>query len=138
MLVYSKANKASIDRAVAKARKVKPLVRVLGFGHFQVKGSKGTFYEVKFSKNNTEFVVECGCDGNKDHNACYHAAAVSTAYKLQVNQKFLESLCQTCHKIPADSGICEDCQTNTQPDLILLFLLLGGCWRPWSGCRGRK
>jgi len=120
MLVYSKANQSSIDRAVAKAKKIRPLVRIIGFGQFDVRGSKGEFYRVTFSKNQAgEFVIECGCKGNADHNPCYHAAAVSTAYKLQVQEKYLESLCQTCHKQPAsEGGICEDCQTG-QHDLTL-------------------
>ena len=118
MLVYSKANQSSIDRAVAKAKKIKPLVRIAGFGQFDVRGSKGEFYRVSFAKSNGELVIDCTCKGNQDHNPCYHAAAVGSAYKLQVHQKYLESLCTTCHKIPAAGGVCEDCQTG-QRDLTL-------------------
>ena len=118
-VIYSKANKASIDRAVAKARKIKPLVKVVGFGKFDVKGSKGDFYRVTFTKEQGEFVVNCQCKGNADHNPCYHSASYSAAYKLQVNQKFLDSLCTGCRKVPADGGICEDCQPGAKSDLIL-------------------
>jgi len=41
MLVSSKANQVGIDKAVAKARQVNPLIRIIGFGQFDVKGSKG-------------------------------------------------------------------------------------------------
>jgi len=118
MLVYSKANQSSIDRAVAKARKIRPLVKIVGHGQFDVKGSKGEFYRVSFAKVNGELAIECGCRGNADHNACYHAASVAPLYKGQVQARFEASLCTVCHKIPADGGICEDCQTG-QHDLVL-------------------
>jgi len=118
MLVYSKANQSSIDRAVAKARKIRPLVKIAGFGQFDVRGSKGEFYRVTFAKSNGELVIDCGCRGNQDHNPCYHSASVAPLYKGQVQARFEASLCTTCHKIPAAGGVCEDCQTG-QRDLTL-------------------
>jgi hypothetical protein len=86
MMTYSKANKKSIENAVAKAKSVKPLARVVGYGRFLVAGSKpGVRYEVRFSADSQgELVVECECQANsKKGSACYHAAAVAGLYKGQ-------------------------------------------------------
>lgn len=122
-LIYSKANQTSINRAVEKARKVKPLVRVIGFGHFQVKGSKGTFYEVKFSKQDGEFVVDCGCQANKERSLpCYHSASVGPLFKQQVAQRAAEKAapetCERCGKREAYAvGWCEECVLEQERDL---------------------
>ena len=121
-LIYSKANKVSIDRAVAKARKVKPLVRVIGFGEFNVKGSKGDTYRVTFTKQAGEFVIECGCKGNEDNNPCYHAAACSSIFKQQVAQRAAEKttpeMCEKCGKREAyAAGWCEECVLEQERDL---------------------
>jgi hypothetical protein len=90
MLVYNQASKKSIDNAVAKAKSVKPLARVLGYGRFSVAGSKSSQrYEVRFSADSQgELVVECGCQANSKRSlACYHAAAVAGLFKGQWTEK---------------------------------------------------
>ncbi len=85
MMIYNQADHKSIERAIAKCRKVKPLVRVLGYGHFSVKGSKGDKYEVRFSGNaQGELAITCQCQGNLEHGLpCYHAAGCGLIFKAQ-------------------------------------------------------
>jgi hypothetical protein len=85
---YSKATKKSIDAAVAKARAVKPRVKVLGFNSFEVTGSKGDCYHCSFTKDNAgDFVGLCDCPANRKSKVCYHLASVSSLYKQQVTER---------------------------------------------------
>jgi hypothetical protein len=88
MMIYSKANQKSIDNAVAKARQIKPRVRITGFGQFEVQGSQP--YMVTFKKLDGEFAAECGCKANENGNVCYHVAAVSAVFKKQVADRAAE------------------------------------------------
>lgn len=88
MLVYSVASKKNLENAVAKAKTLKPRVKVLDFGKFEVAGSKGKTYTVTYQFNSAgELVIDCDCDGGKKGLACYHAAACSTIFKLQHSEK---------------------------------------------------
>jgi hypothetical protein len=62
---YSRVDKKNLDNAVAKAKKVKPHVKALGFGRFEVTGSKGEPYTVEFSKEGGEFTFSCTCTAHK-------------------------------------------------------------------------
>jgi hypothetical protein len=74
-------------------------VTVLGFARFEVAGSRGDRYTVQFLKDEGgEFVVKCECKGNKRGLACYHAAAVSSIFKLQVTTRAAE---KAAHLVPA-------------------------------------
>ena len=69
-------NENQIAKAINKARKVKPLVRVLEFGRYAVKGSNGDFYTVKMNRNPLgQKEVACECQGAAKGLVCYHAAA---------------------------------------------------------------
>ncbi len=86
MLVFNQVDRKSVERAVAKARSVKPLARITGYGRFLVAGSKpGQRYEVRFSFNSAaELIVECECQANsKKGLVCYHSASVAGLYKAQ-------------------------------------------------------
>lgn len=105
-LIYSKADKAAIDRAVAKARQVKPHVKPIGFGRFEVQGSEVKPYVVEFKKNAAgEFEVSCTCSANsKGGKPCYHAAACGGVFKKQVSDRAAERAAQlpTCQSCGAD------------------------------------
>lgn len=101
MLIYSKASAASIANAVKKAKQVKPRVKVIGFGKFEVASTSGAAYQVSFTKNaDGDLVVLCGCTSNsKSNRACYHAAAVSSLFKQQVADRAaakIATACQDC------------------------------------------
>jgi hypothetical protein len=90
MLIYNQADKASVDRAIARARKLKPRAKVLGYGLFSVSSSKpGVRYEVRFTADNLgQLVVSCQCQGNREFGrVCLHAASVAGLYKQQWSEK---------------------------------------------------
>jgi hypothetical protein len=65
--------KESIEKATAKARQTKPLVKVIEFRTYQVTNKiTGATYTVKFSKVNNRKFAECDC---KSTRTCYHIGA---------------------------------------------------------------
>jgi ribosomal protein S27E len=65
-----------LEKAVTKARTVKPIVRIIKFGVYSVKGSKGNFYTVKCEKVGNDKVVTCECKGAERGLVCFHSASV--------------------------------------------------------------
>jgi len=87
MIAYSQLTQKSINTAVTKAKKVRPLVKIVSFGQFDVVGSKGDTYRVSFAKVNGEFAADCTCKAQtngKRVSICYHAVACSSLFKKQV------------------------------------------------------
>jgi hypothetical protein len=120
MLVFNQAGKSSVDRAVARARKLKPRAKVLGYGLFSVSSSKpGVRYEVRFSADSLgQLVVQCQCKANSEFGlCCAHAASVAGLYKGQWTarreqaQAAPPALYCECGVEGADceSGRCQDC-----------------------------
>ncbi len=80
--------KTKIEKAVEKARKVKPQVHVTGFGTFHVTGSQGERYIVTFSGTRERLVGDCTCPGGKSGRACcYHLASTYPIWKLQIKER---------------------------------------------------
>jgi hypothetical protein len=66
-------NTQNLDKAIAKARQTKPLVKVLEFRTYLVTNkTSGATYTVKFSKVNNRKYAECDCKATK---TCYHIGA---------------------------------------------------------------
>jgi hypothetical protein len=66
-----------LEKAVTKARTVKPIVRIKSFGVYSVRGSKGNFYTVECKRNEQgEKVVICECVGASKGLVCFHSASV--------------------------------------------------------------
>ncbi len=66
-------NTQNLDKAVAKARTAKPLVKVIEFRTYQVTNKEtGATYVVKFSKVNGKKYADCNC---KSTRTCYHIGA---------------------------------------------------------------
>jgi hypothetical protein len=64
-----------LEKAIAKAKKIRPRVEFGGFGHYRVSGSKG-FYTVICRKDERGFkTVDCTCKGAEKGLVCYHAAS---------------------------------------------------------------
>lgn len=58
-------NRQQLENAIAKARKVKPRVRIIAFGVYAVKGSNGN-YTVKCERTaKGEKQVLCDCKGGE-------------------------------------------------------------------------
>ena len=55
-------NLNQLEKAATKARNIKPIVRMIEFGVYAVKGSKGDSYTVECRRNDrNEKVVACNC-----------------------------------------------------------------------------
>jgi hypothetical protein len=67
--------KATIAKAIERAKAVRPKVRVKTFGEYEVTGSKGTRYTVKCERRNGLRVVDCDCVAGTFGTPCFHAAA---------------------------------------------------------------
>ncbi len=66
-----------LEKAVTKARTVKPIVRIIAFGVYAVQGTKGNFYTVECKRNErNEKVVSCECKGASKGLVCFHSASV--------------------------------------------------------------
>ena len=65
-----------LEKAIAKAKKIRPRVEFDHFGRYRVSGSKGGYYTVICKKSDNNYkTVECGCKGGEQGLVCYHAAA---------------------------------------------------------------
>jgi hypothetical protein len=68
-------DKTQLERAIAKALKIRPRVEFDRFGRYRVSGSKG-YYTVICRKDERGYkTVACTCKGAEKGLACYHAAA---------------------------------------------------------------
>ncbi len=68
-------DKTQLEKAIAKAKKIRPRVEFGGFGHYRVSGSKG-FYTVICRKDERGLkTVDCTCKGAEKGLVCYHAAS---------------------------------------------------------------
>jgi hypothetical protein len=68
--------KTQLEKAINKAKKLRPTVKFDHFGRYRVSGSKGGYYTVLCKKSNNGFkTVACTCKGAEKGLVCYHAAA---------------------------------------------------------------
>lgn len=68
-------SQATIQNAIEKARSIKPRVRAIHFGRYEVSGSKGGFYTVQCFRNRGQKVVDCTCKAGQAGQPCFHSAA---------------------------------------------------------------
>jgi hypothetical protein len=86
---YILTDEKQIERALKKARKMKPLVKMVCFGSYQVRGANGNLYEVRCERTaNGEKLVDCTCKGGERGLVCYHSVAavglhIAVAEQLQ-------------------------------------------------------
>ncbi len=67
-------DKSTIEKAIERAKAVRPKVRVNSFGEYVVTGSAGNLYTVKCEKRNGVKVVDCSCVAGQFGTPCFHAA----------------------------------------------------------------
>jgi hypothetical protein len=68
--------KSQLEKAIAKARQLRPSVKFDHFGRYRVSGSKGGYFTVICKKSDNDYkIVECTCKGGTEGYVCYHAAA---------------------------------------------------------------
>jgi SWIM zinc finger len=69
-------DKTQLERAIEKAKKLRPKVKFDHFGRYRVSGSHGGYYTVFCRKSNNGYkTVSCTCKGAERGLPCYHAAA---------------------------------------------------------------
>lgn len=68
-------SKQQLEKAILKARKIKPVVRMIAFGVYAVKGATGN-YTVKMERTGNEKRIYCDCKGGERGLVCYHGAAL--------------------------------------------------------------
>ncbi len=69
-------DKTQLERAIEKAKKMRPTVKFDHFGRYRVSGSKGGFYTVICKKSDNGFkLIECTCKGAERGLVCYHAVS---------------------------------------------------------------
>lgn len=66
--------KAQLEKAIEKAGKIKPIVRMIKFGVYAVKGTNNT-YTVKLEIKDDEKRVICECKAGERGIPCYHSAS---------------------------------------------------------------
>jgi len=65
-----------LEKAIAKAKKLRPRVEFDRFGRYRVSGSKGGYYTVICRKDDRGIkAVECACKAGEQGLVCYHAAS---------------------------------------------------------------
>ncbi len=79
----------AIEKAINKARTVKPRVRVNCFGSYTVTNKRtGATYTVECLKQDGKRFAHCSCEAGKRGRACYHlAAAVAAHIQLAVDKQ---------------------------------------------------
>ncbi len=71
----------AMQKAIDKARAVKPLVRVVRFGNYTVTNKQtGASYNVTCEKRNGERIADCTCKAGARGLRCYHVAAAAGAH----------------------------------------------------------
>lgn len=72
--------KEQLEKAIEKAKKLRPRVEFDRFGRYRVSGSKG-YYTVICRKDERGIkAVECTCKGAEKGYVCYHAAAALSVH----------------------------------------------------------
>lgn len=69
-------NKEQLERAIEKAKKMRPSVKFDHFGRYRVSGSKGGYYTVICKKSDNGYkTIACTCKGAEKGLVCYHAVS---------------------------------------------------------------
>ena len=85
-------NETNIQKAIAKARQSKPLVKVIEFRTYRVTNREnGNTYTVKFSKVGNRKFAECDCKaGRAGKFLCYHVGS-SIGYHIVLAEQTVKA-----------------------------------------------
>lgn len=67
--------KSQLERAIAKAKQIRPRVEFDHFGRYRVSGTTGYYTVICKKSENGYKIVECTCKGGEKGLVCYHSAA---------------------------------------------------------------
>ncbi len=115
-------------KAIAKAKEVKPRVKVVGFGLFKVESSdRTTWYDVTFCHNLETREWECSCSCKRHTTGsrpkpCYHCPPCANIFKLQLIERAEASdpvsPVATASKATIKEVPCRGCNVPTEPEFI--------------------
>lgn len=74
------SNEQQLSKAIARAKEIRPRVKFIAFGQYQVQGSMGSFYSVICFKRNGLRLVDCECTAGMRNRQCFHAAAAASIH----------------------------------------------------------
>jgi hypothetical protein len=82
-----------LNRAIEKAKKLRPKVKFDHFGRYRVSGSKGGFYTVICKKSDNGYkTIECTCKGAEKGLVCYHAVSALSLHIGLAKQRQIEKV----------------------------------------------
>lgn len=69
-------DKIQLERAIEKAKQIRPRVEFDHFGRYRVSGSKGGYYTVICKKSDNGYkTVECTCKAGDKGLVCFHSVS---------------------------------------------------------------
>ncbi len=68
-------SQATIEKAIERAKAVRPRIAVKTFGEYSVSGASGNAYTVRCERRNGQKMVDCDCVAGQFGTPCFHAAA---------------------------------------------------------------
>ncbi len=77
----------AFSEAMAAHRKVMPHARVVAFGHYQVQGSQGNYYDVSGCQVNGALQLACECLMYRRNLICSHSLAAATLHSALIRQQ---------------------------------------------------
>ncbi len=78
----------AMQKAIDKARAVKPLVRIVNFGSYTVTNKQtGATYSVTCEKRNGERIADCDCKAGARGLRCYHVAAAAGCHIILASER---------------------------------------------------
>ncbi len=118
-------DKTQLERAIAKALKIRPRVKYDHFGRYRVSGSKGGFYTVICKKSDNGYkTVACTCKGAELGLVCYppfqHLVCTSDLHGNNKRQPFnVKGLGKLYQNFPKPLNIRKELSTKPTDTLIL-------------------
>lgn len=82
-------SKEQLERAINKARSIKPFTRILSFGCYQVRNSQSSdFYTVLCNRDKRgNKTVACNCKAGERGQVCYHSAVAVGVHVCLAEQR---------------------------------------------------
>ncbi len=84
-------SRAQLARAIERAKKIRPKVRVRGFRWYEVASSNGQeVYTIHFWESingSGRELAECTCKGNENGYVCYHVAAAVAVHLWMASRR---------------------------------------------------
>jgi hypothetical protein len=72
--MYILDDEKQLEKAIAKAKKIRTHVKFISFGVYAVRGTKGNYYEVRCERTaEGKKSISCDCEGGRKNLVCWHS-----------------------------------------------------------------